>query len=152
MGEESNRNSSPLPTPPFIISPKMTTPIIPLPNSNYNTSTSVTFPLSPITLPTTTTLRIGTLNIGRGFLKKNNELQLRFLNLSLDIIALQEINDPPINNYKFINYILITSPGITTNEVGVGLLLNIIYIPKIRLYKKSKTGRLVGVMKKVSLY
>ena len=106
-------------------------------------SSSATFPADPSHL----TLRLGTYNLGKGFLRKLPLILTRSAHYSLDFVALQEIGDPAITHATpLANYILIAAPGPSTLEAGVGLLISRDMAPRCRTYLHSSTGRLVGVV------
>ena len=77
---------------------------------------------------------------------------MRSLSLSLDVIAVQEIGDPSLSRHSSIlsQYFLITSPGPSSHEAGVGLLISNDLLPRCRTYKRSSSGRLVGVILELS--
>ena len=99
---------------------------------------------SPLSL-----LRVGTFNVGQGFLRKLAHILTQCVSLSLDIIALQEIGDPPLLHHSLPQYSLSFSTGPTSHE-GVGLLLSHTLTPFIRSYKRSSSGRLHGVVLELS--
>jgi len=101
---------------------------------------------SPPPLLPSSQLRVATFNIGLGFTRKLPEVLERCIVLSLDIIALQEIGDPPLTRSSYSQYLLITSPGPSSHQAGVGLLISQWLAPRCRAYKKSSTGRLIGVV------
>ena len=91
-------------------------------------------------------LRLGTFNVGRGLTRKLPHIIHRCLSLSLDIIALQEIGDPALLSTKFPQYFLTYTPGPSLQEAGVALLISNDLAPRCRSFKRSKSGRLVGVV------
>lgn len=91
-------------------------------------------------------LRLGSLNIGLGFARKLPDIVDRCLALSLDVIALQEIGDPPLLRVQLSEYLLVCAAGPSQQEAGVALLLAKSLAPRCRAYKRSKTGRLVGAV------
>jgi len=112
------------------------TPRLPLPH----------FSPPPPTLTSLSHLRLGTFNVGRGLARKLPHIIQRCLSLSLDIIALQEIGDPALLSTKFPQYFLTYTPGPSLQEAGVALLISNDLAPRCRSFKRSKSGRLVGVV------
>jgi exonuclease III len=102
-------------------------------------------PLSPVS-SSSSQLRVATFNIGLGFTRKFPEVLHRCRELALDIIGLQEIGDPPMQRSSHQQYLFIASPGPSAHEAGVGLLIAQELAPCCRAYKRSNTGRLVGVV------
>jgi exonuclease III/ribonuclease HI len=96
------------------------------------------------------TLRLGTLNIGLGFLRKVPRLLQRCVDLGLDALAVQEIGDPAVLSAKLSPYLLVYAPGPSRHEAGVGLLLGPSLVPRVRSYKRSSTGRLIGAVLELS--
>lgn len=91
-------------------------------------------------------LRVATYNLGLGFTRKLPDLVERCTVLSLDLIALQEIGNPALTQSTYGQYLLVTCPGLSTHEAGVGLLISQELVPRCRAYKRSSSGRLVGVV------
>jgi hypothetical protein len=96
--------------------------------------------------PSHLALRLGTVNIGCGFLRKLPILLRRAIALSLNVIAVQEIGDPALMRPHTKPYFIVTSPGPSMHEAGVGLLLSHHLAPHCRSYLRSKSGRLVGAI------
>ena len=96
------------------------------------------------------TIRLGTFNIGLGFVRKLPNLLTRCNALSLDIVALQETGDPALLvSSKLVtsfSYTFVHSPGPSHHEAGVGLLISSHLMPRVRGYKRSNSGRLVGAL------
>ena len=92
------------------------------------------------------TLRLGTFNVGCGFVRKIPLLVHRCLSLCLDVVALQEIGTPTLFQKQLLPYRLIFAPGPSNHQAGVGLLLSQALITRVRAYKRSSTGRLVGAI------
>jgi hypothetical protein len=69
-------------------------------------------------------LRVATFNLGLGFTRKLPHILIRASELSLDIIALQEIGDPPLTRSSHSHYLCVTAPGPSSHEAGVGLLIS----------------------------
>jgi exonuclease III len=113
-------------------------------------SSFASLPLSTSAAPPTTSFRVGTFNLGLGFQHKIHDLVSRCSSLTLDIIALQEIGDPALLRSKFLQYLFIASPGPSGHEAGVGLLISYDLAPRIRSYKRSITGRLIGVILEIN--
>ena len=96
-------------------------------------------------------LRLGTFNVGLGFQRKLPQILNRCHDLSLDIVALQEVGDPALpNNNKLKEYTFIYSAGPSQHQAGVGLLISHELMPLCRAYHKSTTGRLIGVILELS--
>ena len=91
-------------------------------------------------------LRLGTLNIGLGISRKLVHIVARCAELELDVLALQEIGDPALLSTRLSDYQLIYSPGLSHHQAGVGLLLALPLIPRVRRYLRSTTGRLVAAV------
>ena len=100
--------------------------------------------------PSSSLLRLATFNLGLGFQRKLPSILDRCLSLSIDVIALQEIGDPALTRTSYSQYLLTASPGPSGHEAGVGLLLSQALGPQCRSYKRSSTGRLVGVVLELS--
>jgi exonuclease III len=92
---------------------------------------------------------LGTLNVGLGFLRKLPRILTRCAELTLDVVALQEIGDPALLSTRFPSYLLAFAAGPSVHE-GVGLLLSLSLAPRIRRYFRSDTGRLVGAVLELS--
>ena len=95
-------------------------------------------------------MRLGTFNVGLGFMRKLPRILSRCSELELDVVALQEIGDPALLTNRLSPYILAYSAGPSHHEAGVGLLLSLALAPRIRCYKRSSTGRLVGAVLELS--
>lgn len=106
-------------------------------------------PLSPLP-PPSTQMRLATFNIGLGFTRKLPSLLDHCSTLALDVVALQEIGDPAVTRQDLSQYRLIAAPGPTAHQSGVGLLIADGLTPRCRAYKRSSTGRLVGVILELS--
>ena len=91
-------------------------------------------------------LRLATLNVGLGFTRKLPAVLSRCTDLSLDVLALQEVGDPPLLHSVHGQYILVVAPGPSAHTSGVGLLISTDLAPRCRTYKRSESGRLVGVV------
>jgi len=105
-------------------------------------------PDPPLPSPSSS-IRLGTFNVGLGLLRKLPNLLLRCSTLSLDIIALQETGDPALFSNFLLNsfsYTLVHAPGPSHHESGVAFLISSHLIPRVRGYKRSHTGRLVGAV------
>ena len=96
--------------------------------------------------PPSSSLRLGTFNVGLGFQRKLPLLLARAAALSLDAIAVQEIGDPALLSTRFPPYVLTYAAGPSHHEAGVGLLLSLALVPRIRSYRRSRTGRLIGAV------
>ena len=111
-------------------------------------------PMLPVSIPPppppSTHLRLATFNLGLGFIRKLPRILDRCLALSLDVIALQEMGDPALTRTTHAQYQLIASPGPSCHEAGVGLLISCELAPRCRLYRRSISGRLVGVVLELS--
>lgn len=103
-------------------------------------------PLRPLPADAAPRLLLGSFNIGLGFFRKLPDIVDRSLALSLDVIALQEIGDPPLLRLQLSDYLLVCAAGPSQQEAGVALLLAKSLAPRCRAYKRSKTGRLVGAI------
>ena len=101
-------------------------------------------------LSSSSSLRLGTFNVGCGFQRKLPHILSRCIDLSLDIIALQEIGDPALQCNKLSQYSLIYSGGPSQHQAGVGLLISHDLAPLCRTYKRSSSGRLVGAVLEVA--
>ena len=99
---------------------------------------------------TTATLRLGTFNLGLGFIRKLPHILTRCAALELDAVALQEIGNPALLSTRLLPYTLIHEAGPSRHEAGVGLLLSLALSSRIRSYKRSGTGRLVGAVLELS--
>ena len=96
------------------------------------------------------TLRLGTFNVGLGFLRKLPHILTRCAALALDAVALQEIGAPALLSTRLSPYTLVHEAGPSRHEAGVGLLLSSALASRIRSYKRSGTGRLVGAVLELS--
>ena len=90
-------------------------------------------------------LRVGSFNVGLGFNRKLSDIVDRCLALSLDVVALQEIGDPPLLRLQLSDYLLVSAAG-PSQQPGVALLIAKSLAPRCRAYKRSKTGRLLGAI------
>ena len=95
-------------------------------------------------------LRLGTFNVGLGFLRKLPHILTRCAELALDVVALQEVGDPALLSSRFSSYLLAYAAGPSHHEAGVGLLLSQELAPRIRCYKRSSSGRLIGAVLELS--
>jgi exonuclease III len=95
-------------------------------------------------------LRIATMNVGQGLVRKLPDLLSHCTALTLDIIALQEIGDPAIIYSTLHHYSLSLSAGSSNHEGGVGILLSRTLTPFCRTYRRSKSGRLHAVVLELS--
>ncbi|MCW2763337.1 MAG: hypothetical protein JWR85_3538, partial [Marmoricola sp.] len=95
-------------------------------------------------------LRLGTLNVGLGFPRKLPRIVARCAELELDAVALQEIGDPALLASRFPPYQLAYQAGPSQQEAGVGLLLSLALLPRVRSYRRSSTGRLIGAVLELS--
>ncbi|HVW99389.1 MAG TPA: reverse transcriptase domain-containing protein, partial [Candidatus Babeliaceae bacterium] len=67
-------------------------------------------------------------------------------NLSLDIVAIQELGNPSLLQTRLSqSYQLIYQPGPSKHQSGVGLLISTALLPNIRTYHYSKSGRIIGI-------
>src|SRR5688500_9782420 len=78
-------------------------------------------PIPPIDV----SMRLGSFNIGRGFLRKLPGILTRCSELELEVVALQEIGDPALLSTHLSPYSLVYSAGPSDQEAGVGLLLSL---------------------------
>jgi exonuclease III len=106
-------------------------------------------PLRPAP-PAASSLRLGTFNVGLGFLHKLPGILTRCSQLALDVVALQEIGDPALLSTRLSPYQLVYSAGPSHSEAGVGLLLSLALSPRIRSFRRSSTGRLIGAVLELS--
>jgi len=116
----------------------------PLPNNHF---------LMPAFIPpilSSSQLRLGTFNVGLGFQRKLPQILNRCHDLSLDIVALQEVGDPSLPNNKLNEYTFIYSAGPSQHQAGVGLFISHELMPLCRAYHKSSSGRLIGVILELS--
>ena len=95
-------------------------------------------------------LRLGTFNVGLGFLRKLPHILTRCAALTLDVVALQEVGDPALLSTRLSPYLLVYAAGPSHHEAGVGLLLAQELAPRIRNYKRSTTGCLTGAVLELS--
>ena len=95
-------------------------------------------------------LRLGTFNVGLGFLRKLPHILTRCAELALDVVALQEVGDPALLSTRLSPYLLAYAAGPSHHEAGVGLLLSQELAPRIRCYKRSSSGRLIGAVLELS--
>ena len=108
---------------------------------------SISIPLaSSIHSPPSSSLRLGTFNIGLGLQRKLPSLLQRCAALTLDVVALQEIGDPALLESRFSPYRFIYAAGPSHHQAGVGLLLAPALVPRIRSYHRSTSGRLIGAV------
>jgi exonuclease III len=105
------------------------------------------FAASPAAIsPPAPPLRLGSFNVGLSFVRKLPSILARCSQLALDAVALQEIGDPALLSNRFNPYLLAYAAGPSVHQAGVGLLLSMSLAPRIRDYKRSATGRLVGAV------
>lgn len=102
--------------------------------------------MSPSNLTIHSRLRVGTLNVGQGFVRKLPHILAHCIALSFDILALQEIGDPALLHHSLPQYSLSMSAATNHCDGGVGLLLSHTLTPFIRSYRRSPSGRLHGVI------
>ena len=102
----------------------------------------MTSPPSSIASP----LRLATFNVGRGLNRKLSSILHRCVDLTLDIVALQEIGDPVIAHSSLTTHTLWVAPGPSNHEAGVGLLVSRDLASQYRTHKISSSGRLVAVV------
>lgn len=95
-------------------------------------------------------LRVATFNVGQGLVRKLPDILTHCSSLSLDIVALQEIGDPALLHSTLHPYSLSLSPSASNHEGGVGILLSRTLSPFCRSYRRSKTGRLHGIVLELS--
>lgn len=100
--------------------------------------------------PLLPSLRLGSFNLGLGFRRKLPAVLARSLDLSLDVVALQEVGDPALPSNKLSQYSLVYAGGLSQHEAGVALLLSQDLSPLCRSYRRSKSGRLVGAVLELS--
>jgi hypothetical protein len=96
--------------------------------------------------PSSSQLRLATFNLGLGFSRKLPDVLDRCLALSLDVIALQEIGDPALTRTIHSQYLFIASRGPSPHDSGFGLLIAHDLAPRCRAFKRSSSGRHVGVI------
>lgn len=96
----------------------------------YNATNSLSLPLYPLAMnsaipssPPSPTLRLGTFNVGRGFIRQLPTLLHRSSSLCLDAVAVQEIGDPALFQRQLNSYRLVFAPGPSDQQAGVGLFL-----------------------------
>jgi exonuclease III len=106
--------------------------------------------MMPLNIAPSHPLRVGTLNVGQGLVRKLPALLSHCTSLSLDIIALQEIGDPALLYSTLHHYSLSLSVGPSNHEGGVGILLSRTLTPFCRTYRRSKSGRLHAVVLELS--
>ena len=106
-------------------------------------------PPSPPPQPSAT-LRLGTFNVGLGFVRKLPRIIQRCTQLTLDAVALQEIGDPALLSTHLPPYVLVYAAGPNPLRAGVGLLLSLPLASRVRSYHRSPTGRLIGVVLELS--
>jgi exonuclease III len=95
-------------------------------------------------------LRVGTLNVGLGFVRKLPALLARCAALALDAVAVQEIGDPALHSSRLPPYHLVYAAGSSHHQGGVGLLLSTALLPRVRSYRRSSSGRLLGAVLELS--
>src|SRR5688500_14362261 len=78
-------------------------------------------PLPPPIPPHHSSMRLGSFNVGLGFVRKLPRLLPRCVELNLDVVALQEIGDPALLSTRLSPYSLVYSAGPSVHEAGVGL-------------------------------
>ena len=91
-------------------------------------------------------LRVGTFNVGQGFVRKLPHILAHCTALSLDILALQEIGDPALLHHSLSQYSLSMSTATHLCDGGVGLLISHSLTPFVRSYRRSASGRLHAVI------
>ena len=106
-------------------------------------------PSAPVPAPHRA-LRLGTFNVGLGFLRKLPHILTRCAALALDVVALQEVGDPALLSTRLSPYLLAYAAGPSHHEAGVGLLLSQELAPRIRCYKRSSSGRLIAAVLELS--
>jgi exonuclease III len=102
--------------------------------------------MDPSIISSSSTLRMGTFNIGLAIQRKLPIILTRCSTLSLDVVAVQEIGDPALLENRFSSYHFIYAAGPSHHQAGVGLLLSQTLIPRIRSYHRSTSGRLIGAV------
>ena len=95
-------------------------------------------------------MRLGTFNLGLSFMRKLPHILTRCAALQLDAVALQEIGNPALLSTRLLPYTFISEAGPSCHSAGVGLLLSLALSSRIRSYKRSGTGRLVGAVLELS--
>ena len=95
-------------------------------------------------------LRLGTFNVGLGLQRKLPALITQCATLALDAVAVQEIGDPALLHSRFPPYHLLYSAGPSSHQAGVGLLLALALVPRIRRCYRPSGGRLLGVVLELS--
>jgi exonuclease III len=95
-------------------------------------------------------LRVGTFNVGLGFVRKLPALLARCAALALDAVAVQEIGDPALHSSHLPPYHLVYAAGSSHHQGGVGLLLAPALLPRVRSYRRSSSGRLLGAVLELS--
>lgn len=95
--------------------------------------------------PSSSSLRFASFNVGLAFARKLPEILTHCCSLSLDVVALQEIGDPAIINSKLAHYTLYIAPGPSHHDAGVGFLLSHALTPFCRAFRRSPSGRLMGI-------
>lgn len=113
-------------------------------------SVPLIIPPSPPLPADAATMRLGTFNLGLGFMRKLPHIVSRCAALELDAVALQEIGNPALLSTRLPPYTFIYEPGRSQHEGGVGLLLSSALASRIRCYHRSDTGRLVGAVLELS--
>ena len=94
-------------------------------------------------------LRLGTFNVGLGFLRKLPHILTRCAALALDVVARSRRSAtppparPPPPSARL-------RGGPSHHEAGVGLLLSQELAPRICCYKRSSSGRLIGAVLELS--
>ena len=101
-------------------------------------------------LPSEASLRLGTFNVGLGFQRKLPALIHQCASLELDAVAVQEIGDPALLHSRFPPYHLLYSAGPSHHQAGVGLLLSLALVPRIRRCYRPSGGRVLGVVLELS--
>jgi exonuclease III len=96
--------------------------------------------------PAVSSLRLGSFNVGLSFVRKLPRILTRCSELALDAVGLQEIGDPALVSNRFHPYLLAFAAGPSVHQAGVGMLLSLALAPRIRSYRRSNTGRLVGAV------
>ena len=93
-------------------------------------------PPSPVH-PPASALRLGTLNVGLAFQRRPPCVLTRCASLALDVAAVQEIGDPALLS-TCSSYQLVYAPGPSHHQGGVGLLLSLALLPRVRCYMRPR--------------
>ena len=95
---------------------------------------------------TTAPLRVATLNVGLGLVRKLPDILSRCICLSLHVLVLQEIGDPALTPDFSAQYAMVCAPGPSGHDAGVGLLVARDLLPYCVSFPRSDTGRLVAAV------